>query len=277
MIRTLLTILTIIFTFNTIQAGLLYEYFGAGTNGGGMHLWSSDPLLKHLTITNNTSYSDGAGMYLYDSNALLSNVTLSHNVTYSNGGGMYIKSSDPILTHVTISNNISEEGQGILLSSSNATLTNTIIYWNTHCHDGWCHDSIYLLGDENAPTITYSNIEGGWAGVGNIDFAPLFTYPENNDFTLQEESPCIDAGTIIEGIEYIGVAPDIGAYEYGSNIEDLLIGDLNNDGLVNVIDIVAIVNYVLSDISYNSQMDLNEDGFVNVVDIVSLVNIVLYQ
>ena len=123
---------------------------------------------------------------------------------------------------------------------------NSIIYWNSHCHAGWCHDSIYLAGGENVTTITYTNIEMGWFGVGNIDFDPLFTFPENNYFTLQAGSPCINAGTIIEGIEYFGAAPDMGAYEYGSSIEDLLIGDINYDGLLNVLDIVLLANCVLS-------------------------------
>ena len=170
---------------------------GAGTNGGGMLLLGSDPLLKNITITNNTSSSDGAGMYLYDSNPLLNHITISHNVTSNNGGGMVIRYSSPTLTHVTISHNIANEGQGIMLYNSDPTLTNSIIYWNTHCHDGWCHDSIYLVGNENEPTITYTNIEMGWFGEGNIDFDPLFTYPENNDLTLQAGSPCINAGAII--------------------------------------------------------------------------------
>ena len=250
---------------------------GAGTNGGGMILLGSDPILKRITITNNTSSSDGAGIYLDGSSPLLNHITITHNVTNNIGGGMYLKASNPTLTHVTIAYNVSDEGQGISLYNSAPLLTNSIIYWNTHCHFGYCHDSIYLVGNENEPIITYNNIEGGWFGVGNIDFDPRFTNPENYDFTLQAESPCIDAGTIIEEIEYFGPAPDMGAYEYDSGLQDLLIGDFNSDGLVNVIDIVTLVNYVLSSSDYNSQMDLNEDGSVNVVDVITLVNIVFDQ
>jgi hypothetical protein len=50
-------------------------------------------------------------------------------------------------------------------------------------------------------TITYSDIEGGWSGIGNIDTNPIFRNPENNDFHLSaadcgnlSDSPCIDAG-----------------------------------------------------------------------------------
>jgi parallel beta-helix repeat protein len=46
--------------------------------------------------------------------------------------------------------------------------------------------------------INYSNIVGGYTGIGNIDEDPLFEDPANNIFTLKwnetEKSPCIDTG-----------------------------------------------------------------------------------
>jgi len=59
----------------------------------------------------------------------------------------------------------------------------------------------------------------------NIDTDPLFVDAENGDYTLQPDSPLIDAGTalyIVDGDtvinllpnEYYGDAPDIGAYEF---------------------------------------------------------------
>ena len=53
-------------------------------------------------------------------------------------------------------------------------------------------------------------------------------------------------------------------------------GDLNNDGLINVIDIVFIVEAILQE-EYNSVGDLNEDGQLNIVDIIQLVNFILNQ
>ena len=56
-------------------------------------------------------------------------------------------------------------------------------------------------------------------------------------------------------------------------------GDVNSDGVSNVIDVVQLVNYVLGMTSFNeAQMcssDLNSDGIVNVIDIVQLVNLIL--
>ena len=43
-------------------------------------------------------------------------------------------------------------------------------------------------------TVTYSNIQGGWAGEGNVDADPLFVDPENGDYRLLPGSPNIDAG-----------------------------------------------------------------------------------
>ena len=46
-----------------------------------------------------------------------------------------------------------------------------------------------------SPKITYSNIQGGYRGQGNINLPPLFTNSGSGDYHLQYCSPCIDAGT----------------------------------------------------------------------------------
>ena len=61
-------------------------------------------------------------------------------------------------------------------------------------------------------------------------------------------------------------------YEY-------LLGDANNDSLLNVLDVVLIVNFALdiqepSNVQYQSS-DVNQDGIINILDVVLLVNLVL--
>ncbi len=54
------------------------------------------------------------------------------------------------------------------------------------------------------------------------------------------------------------------------------IGDINDDGEINVIDIVLLVSNILDD-TVNENGDINQDNLLNVIDIVLLVDIVLNQ
>jgi len=54
----------------------------------------------------------------------------------------------------------------------------------------------------------------------------------------------------------------------------IIFGDLSGDSIINILDVVAMVNLVLSG-GYHEVADMNSDGTLNVLDIVSLVNIIL--
>ena len=56
--------------------------------------------------------------------------------------------------------------------------------------------------------------------------------------------------------------------------DDFLAGDINDDGILNVLDVVLMVNMVLDD-SYEEVADMNGDGIINVLDIVTLINAIL--
>ena len=56
--------------------------------------------------------------------------------------------------------------------------------------------------------------------------------------------------------------------------DDTVWGDVNGDEILNVLDVVVMVNLVLSG-SYDVVADLNSDGTLNVLDIVLLVGIIL--
>jgi hypothetical protein len=74
-------------------------------------------------------------------------------------------------------------GNGCELGSG-STLTNCIL-WNSGKE---------IIGPAE---VSYSCVEGGWPGVGNIDADPRFVRlwnGEAGDFQLLPDSPCIDAG-----------------------------------------------------------------------------------
>ena len=59
---------------------------------------------------------------------------------------------------------------------------------------------------------------------------------------------------------------------------DILVGDVTGDGVLNIVDIVLIVNFILETQDLNSEQeiiaDANIDGFINIVDIIYLVNLI---
>ena len=161
--------------------------------------------------------------------------------------------------------------------------------WGNRRNDGSYGWAIWWEGGDE-PIITFSNIHGGWGGDGNIDANPLFTDPENGDYSLQEGSPCIDAGTAyfeyegnvivdIPESEYYGSAPDMGAFEWYPPEPDYQSGDVTMDGSINVLDIVLLVAFIMvtdePDSDEFALADLNSDGTLNVLDVVILVELIL--
>ena len=55
----------------------------------------------------------------------------------------------------------------------------------------------------------------------------------------------------------------------------LMLGDMNSDGSLNVLDVVIMANLILSSDNSNPASDLNQDGMCNILDIVILVNLIL--
>ena len=55
-----------------------------------------------------------------------------------------------------------------------------------------------------------------------------------------------------------------------------IIGDLNNDETINILDVVILVEHILSPAAVELDgSDINNDGNVNVIDVVLLVEIIL--
>ncbi|MBT5955892.1 MAG: hypothetical protein HOG97_03925, partial [Candidatus Marinimicrobia bacterium] len=61
--------------------------------------------------------------------------------------------------------------------------------------------------------------------------------------------------------------------------EMMLLGDLNGDTILNILDVVTMVGFIMgtNDLNppYDVAADMNADGIVNVLDIVTLVNFIL--
>jgi parallel beta-helix repeat protein len=178
--------------------------YGAGiySEGGGVKT------ITGCTISGNDAlnlpgYGDGWGggiaMYSATSDTQIINCIIVDNTGYGSashergGGGIYLYSADPDIINCTISNNHSARyGGGIYSSSSSApTVTNSILWDDT---DSTGDNEIYVDGTSSI-TVTYSDVEGGWTGTGNIDDDPDFETGDCNNYDLGSGTDCIDAGT----------------------------------------------------------------------------------
>ena len=166
--------------------------------GGGIYNNSSNPTLADVTFSGNQANSYGGGMRNSSSSPTLTNVTFNGNHADYGGGGMHNYSSNPTLTNVTFSgNSANEDGGGMHNNSSNPSLTNCILWGNSASR------GLQIYDQDSAPVVTYSDVQGGYPGVGNIAADPLFTDADGPDDVVgtlddnvrpQTGSRAIDAG-----------------------------------------------------------------------------------
>ena len=246
--------------------GCTFSGNSAGGEGGGGMYNSDISTVTNCTFSGNRANYRGGGMFNYGGSQTVTNCTFSGNSAGEGGGGMYNNyNTSQTVTNCTFSGNeASENGGGMYNSYSSPTVTNCILW-------GDLPDEIYNYNA--SPTVTYSDVQGGWGDPNdpnntNIDADPRFVDANNPDpnlcnLRLKPDSPCIDAGdttavpggiwadlggnprvfddteTPDTGISILGVTVDIGAYEfYCSGIP----GDINCDGVVDFKDLAILFN-----------------------------------
>jgi predicted outer membrane repeat protein len=167
-----------------------YAYYG----GGMVSTSTGNPLLKNITFSNNTAVH-GGGILNNGSSPTLINVTFSGNTTTDTGGGMENWGSNPVLTNTTFSSNLATNKGGCIYNTggSNPTVRNSILWGNS------AYINPQIFNDSSNPIITYSDIDGGYAGTGNIALDPLLgTLGNYGGFTqtipLLSGSPAINSG-----------------------------------------------------------------------------------
>lgn len=210
----------------------------AGTMGGGISCFNvANPIISNNIISGNTAPNpggDGGGIGVYASSPVISNNTIKDNFANSAGGGIVCSNAaSPVISNNVINGNYAEYGGGLSCDSS-ATIVNNTIAGNTAASDGggiYSFSSVVIFnsiiwgntgGSLYGCVATYSDIQGGGAGTGNIAADPLFVNAATSDYHLQPSSPCINKGTATgaPGTDKDGISRpqdvgfDIGAYEY---------------------------------------------------------------
>ena len=146
---------------------------GSGTGGAIVAGASGDVNIYNCEIVGNSA-SGGGGAYCSGSHFVRFVNTLMHDNTSSGVGGAISVGTglQLIVADSTITDNSAASGGGALYLGSgltNSTITNSIL-WNNESTSG--NDEIELSGSTVA--VTYSDVEGGYTGTGNIDSDPDF-------------------------------------------------------------------------------------------------------
>ena len=142
---------------------------------------------------------------------------------------------------------------------------------------------VYVDGDDDLDLIL------GSAGEGILFFQNIGSI---NNFQFQQSSNLNIPKTGVNAKPTLGQLFDLGTIDIIAGVSTggvyhlqkeicFALGDLNDDGTWNVLDIVKLANCVLAqncpEIEYGCAGDLNGDGAYNVLDIVTLANCVLAQ
>ena len=132
--------------------------------------------------------------------------------------------------------------------------------------------------EENGLTFPILYDSGSSGGVQGGDTYDLYYMPNDGspyprDFVIDQEGMIVYANNEID-TEWM-------LYEINNLIDSTngILGDINQDSIINVLDIISLINFVLGlDSPTSDEMmlsDLNQDSIINVLDIVSLVNLIL--
>jgi parallel beta-helix repeat protein len=204
---------------------------GGGVRGGGIYIAeSANSIIENNQIVGNSVLWRGGGiMILHGAGTLIKNNLISDNWTNSNyyehsyGGGICCVGQGTIQGNVIV-NNYAARGAGIGSdwASINLVINNTI-WGNQYGYGIWgTYISINNIFWGNSPgqigiyygSISYSDIQGGWGGLGNIDSDPLFTDTAIGNFNLQANSLCIDTGDPNSQFDPDGTRADMGALSF---------------------------------------------------------------
>jgi predicted outer membrane repeat protein len=217
-----------------------------GSYGGGAINLDRIPTtsVKNSTFSSNSAGKGGA-IEVYDCSLMLENCLLVNNeATSFQGGALANNKNYGDIINCTIAGNTSHgSGGGIYnTSTSDITLTNTIIYGNSSTITN--DNNFYNNG--STADFSYCNIEGGlpsFTGIidsgNNIDENPQFVgisvNPEH-PYSIYGSSPCVDIGNSSATLEEYDVRGigferklnsadgstgtiDIGAYEYKFGVD----------------------------------------------------------
>lgn len=207
----------------------------AGFGGGAMQLYYSEPAITSCVFSNNSvGNSYGGAMYFEHGSPVITNSVFAGNTSNYQGGAMYVFNySSPVIVNSTFANNYAtyDGGAVYVRNSCTVNIKNSILSGNRG-------GGTQAVANEGTATInvTYSDVQGGYTGAGNINADPAFTNggdPDGYDNTwftpddglaLMSNSPAANTGSnaaipagittdILGNNRVLNTTVNMGAYE----------------------------------------------------------------
>jgi hypothetical protein len=186
------------FRNNRVTDNLIQTSSSVWAVGGGIALWAD--AVSNMTLSGNYiggnralggNNTFGGGIGTRNVKLRLENNIIEKNTSVS-GGGIGIEgslsSSPAILVNNTIWDNQATQGGGALFrDGTSAVMFNNIFWADT------AQSQAEILVTGATVEVQYCDVQGGYAGTGNIALAPLFVVGDSM-FNLTSGSPCIGRG-----------------------------------------------------------------------------------
>jgi parallel beta-helix repeat protein len=209
--------------------------YGGAIEGGGQPSPAPAVVFAGNVIARNEASQFGGGAHLYGFSLVINNVVFANSAL--KGGGFYCGSPSPadlvFANNTIVGNSASDRAGGIGYQGTNADVANCIV---------WGNAPTQIDGIGPVPEVTYSDVQGGFAGQGNVDVDPLFVDQAGGDLHLLAASPCRGAGSpsakqvpsidLEEDPRATPNAIDIGADEFHLHL--YILGDLTPGGSITL-------------------------------------------
>lgn len=231
-------------------------------SSGGLTLRNSPIRVVNCIFENNHCGFAGCAALVDDSSAVFVNCRFANNGHKDNpdypsfpnsrpyepetlaGGAVWVRFSSPTFTNCLFFGNRADEGGAVVVSLASiatfrgctftqnaATLSdggavadgdgsifyNTIIWGNTAAFGN------PAIGDvSGAVVVEYSDVQGGWAGTGNLNVDPQFKDVAVGDYRIKFTSPCKNTGnnTYLDFNDPAHLEPDAGDLDWDINFSE---------------------------------------------------------
>ena len=246
-------------TSNPTVTNCVFIGNSGSAGAAGMHNHTnSSPIVTNCTFSNNSGLNGGGMFNAFNSNPTIINCTFSGNSAVNSGAMCNGENSSPTIKNCTFSGNSASDFAGCMYNyfSSNPTLLNCILWGNSAPSDA------EIRNVSSTPTVTYSDVAGGYGGTGNIDEDPVFigsngldgipgtADDEDGNVHLRAYSPCINAGDPTG--DYTGQVdvdnqPRVAYGRVDMGVDEVfpIAGDFESDGDVDLADFAVFANHWL--------------------------------